>query len=115
MEQLLDSVARDESNAGDLHALRKEVKKLRYLLELAPGTENEVSALADWQEVLGSIHDLDVTIEYVKQDARGARAEGLLRELQLSRRSKYLEFVKRRGGESARILRGGGMPSVRRR
>ncbi|MDE1853975.1 MAG: CHAD domain-containing protein [Thaumarchaeota archaeon] len=89
---LLSKVLEDESKVAELHALRKEVKKLRYLLELADEIPLEVPTLTSSQESLGAIHDLDVAMSYIQGshiDFKG-RAVG---ELRRSRHSKYLKFV----------------------
>jgi CHAD domain-containing protein len=59
----------------ELHELRKTCKKLRYLLELAlhqNGINNKeinavITELEDVQDILGSIHDSDTTIAYLKR------------------------------------------------
>jgi len=58
------------SSSEDLHMLRKDCKKLRYMIELVqnPRSESKVlKKLSEWQDVLGHLHDLDVTIEFLKK------------------------------------------------
>jgi CHAD domain-containing protein len=89
---LLTDVLSDESKAVELHSLRKEVKKMRYLTELADKPPQLVASLARWQESLGAIHDIDVAIAYLKEvDTDSGRA---ILELQRARHSKYLAFVR---------------------
>jgi len=90
---LLTQVLNDESKAVELHSLRKEVKKLRYLLELADKTPARLPSLSRWQESLGAIHDLDVAIAYLKRVAAGP-GRGAILELQRERHSNYLAFVR---------------------
>src|SRR5437588_859562 len=49
-----------------LHEMRKDCKKLRYLLELLPNQNKEISKtiteLEEIQDMLGSIHDDDIVI-----------------------------------------------------
>lgn len=63
---------------AELHEMRKDCKKLRYLLELMPGSTNgkdddkgKVSQLIEElekvQDMLGTIHDYDTTIAYAKK------------------------------------------------
>jgi len=63
---------------AELHEMRKDCKKLRYLLELLPGStdgkddgKDKVSQLIEElekvQDMLGTIHDYDTTIAYTKK------------------------------------------------
>jgi CHAD domain-containing protein len=52
--------------------LRKDTKKLRYLLEILPSKNNRnLSNISDHleevQNILGAIRDIDITIEYIKR------------------------------------------------
>jgi len=89
---LLEEVVADESKAAELHALRKEVKKLRYLMELADKSSPEVAVLTDWQESLGAIHDLDVAVTYLQ--GKGPDFAKTVRALLRIRHSRYLGFVR---------------------
>ena len=62
----------------ELHEMRKDCKKLRYLLELLPiGTNSKgegkdkvsqlIEELEKVQDMLGAIHDHDATIAYIKK------------------------------------------------
>jgi len=60
--------------SAELHEMRKDCKKLRYLLELLPnGTigKDKVSQLIEElenvQNMLGTIHDYDTTIAYIRK------------------------------------------------
>ena len=99
---LLTVVLDDESKVEDLHSLRKEVKKMRYLIELADKAPARLSALAKWQERLGDIRDLDVAIAHL-EEARGDSKPGAILELRRARHSSYLKFVRdcRAGGTLA--------------
>ncbi len=63
---------------AELHEMRKDCKKLRYLLELLPGITNGkdegkdkssqlIEELEKVQDMLGMIHDYDTTIAYIKK------------------------------------------------
>ena len=63
---------------AELHEMRKDCKKLRYLLELLPGSTNDkdegkakvsqlIEELEKVQDMLGTIHDYDTTIAYTKK------------------------------------------------
>jgi CHAD domain-containing protein len=68
----------------ELHQLRKDCKKLRYLLELIPHHDSNsndkgvnskdinamITTLEDIQDILGSIHDNDTMISFIKQVSR---------------------------------------------
>jgi len=74
IDKLFPIVTSDSSKITELHQLRKDSKKLRYTLEvLADQTsQNEVvlslvGYLEDLQEILGSIHDCDIMIQYLNE------------------------------------------------
>jgi CHAD domain-containing protein len=91
---LIREVVDDEAKVAELHSLRKEVKRLRYLLELADRGSPEAATLAMWQESLGAIHDLDVAIAYLQgKDIEFART---IRSIQRTRHARYLTFVNKR-------------------
>ena len=63
---------------AELHEMRKDCKKLRYLLELLQGSTNDkdegkakvsqiIEELEKVQDMLGAIHDYDTTIAYTKK------------------------------------------------
>jgi CHAD domain-containing protein len=88
---LLSIVTSDESKVDELHSLRKEVKKLRYVMELGDGVSSELKFLAQWQEALGAIHDLDVAIDYLR---RGRwKLEPVIEVFRERRHSIYRRFV----------------------
>ena len=89
---LLTDLLSDESKAVELHSLRKEIKKMRYLTELADKPAERLSFLAKWQDSLGAIHDLDVAIAYLK--GVGGASGKTIPELQKARHSWYLAFVR---------------------
>ncbi|HEY7111058.1 MAG TPA: CHAD domain-containing protein [Nitrososphaeraceae archaeon] len=99
IEAAFPVVITNSSKLEELHGLRKDCKKLRYILELQP-EENKESLqmrkiLQKIQDILGSIHDFDFTIVYLEslglsskeiQDIKNAESEG--------RRLKYEEFLR---------------------
>ena len=107
----LTQVLNDESKVVELHSLRKEVKKMRYLLELAAGTPARLGPLAKWQESLGAIHDLDVAIAYLKGVGTGS-GRGAITELQRARHSNYLAFVRDYRADKTQALGEGGVRSA---
>ena len=106
----LTQVLDDESKVVELHSLRKEAKKLRYLLELADKTPARLSSLTKWQDSLGAIHDLDVAIAYLK-GVGAVSGRGAILELQRARHSSYLEFVRAYKSKRTQALGEGGAPA----
>ncbi|MBJ6800377.1 CHAD domain-containing protein [Geomonas propionica] len=86
VEELFPAALREEDAVAQ-HRLRIAFKKLRYRLEiLAPLLEDEGDQLRQvlkrYQDLLGSLHDLDVFAEMVEQRvAQGAGREELLQVL----------------------------------
>jgi CHAD domain-containing protein len=82
----------------ELHELRKTCKKLRYLLELASyqnGINNKeinavITELEDVQDILGSIHDSDTTIAYLKSQPN--KVPHILHD-EISGNQKYEDFI----------------------
>jgi len=107
----LTEVLDDESKIVELHSLRKEAKKLRYLFELADKTPARLASLTKWQDSLGTIHDLDVAIAYLKGIGAGS-GRGAILELQRARHSNYLAFVRAYRADRMAALGGASAPSV---
>jgi CHAD domain-containing protein len=91
----LPAVVADRSAVEELHQLRKDLKKLRYVFEIMPAGarkpyEKKVSKmvsakgplmprLKELQDELGAIHDIDITVQYLAslgQEAAGTFIEG---------------------------------------
>lgn len=86
-EERLPEVAKDSRKKKELHELRKDLKKLRYVLEILPagrrekygkkltkvlGGRDATCRLKELQSLLGLIHDCDITIAYL-QGKEGAQ------------------------------------------
>jgi CHAD domain-containing protein len=69
IEATFPAVLTNPSKLEELHDLRISCKKLRYLLELLPQENNNIlkirKILQKLQDILGTIHDYDFTIEYL--------------------------------------------------
>jgi CHAD domain-containing protein len=90
-------VLTNSKKVGELHEMRKDCKKLRYLLELLPDQNKEIqrmiTELEEIQDMLGSIHDEDITIAYLKK-IRNPRAVHYLLDDEIEERNhKYEEFI----------------------
>lgn len=62
-------VVSDESKVNELHSMRKTAKKLRYVLEidLSGSYQHVIDSMKLFQDLLGEIHDSDITIEFLKK------------------------------------------------
>jgi CHAD domain-containing protein len=69
IESTFPAVLTNPSQLEELHDLRISCKKLKYLLELLPEERNKIlkirKTLQKLQDILGTIHDYDFTIEYL--------------------------------------------------
>ena len=88
----------------ELHDMRKDCKKLRYQLELMPDQNDNdsrndkeihkmITELEDIQDMLGSIHDGDTMIAYLKRLRRSKDITHILDNEITERNTKYGEFV----------------------
>ena len=92
-----------ESKVDELHALRLEIKKLRYLLELSEKSPPELPMVTRWQESLGAIHDLDVALRFLEEsdlDLKGWALDDLRR----SRHRAYAKFAGESRADSMKTL-----------
>jgi CHAD domain-containing protein len=95
-------VLSDSSKVEELHRLRKDCKKLRYILEMVPPAgrkkyERAVSlalALEELQDLLGAIRDSDITIEYLQGSRTKVAGELAAREAG-NRDRLYRDLVRR--------------------
>jgi CHAD domain-containing protein len=120
IEHNLPIVENDNEKVTELHELRKDCKKLRYLLELLPDSngKNQAGEMDDYapklmeklesvQDVLGIIHDYDTMIAYLNRrkgtGTRSTLVNSIITQLKQQRQNKYEEFVKfAKGDLSAR-------------
>jgi len=92
----------------ELHEMRKDCKKLRYLLELLPIDrdiknldKDKVSQLIDElekvQDMLGTIHDYDTTIAYIKKyvenHSKYRSLNNIVKYVYEDRRKKFEQFI----------------------
>ena len=92
----------------ELHEMRKDCKKLRYLLELLPidrdvknQDKDKVSQLIDElekvQDMLGTIHDYDTTIAYIKKHVENhskyRSLDNIVKYVYEDRRKKFEQFI----------------------
>ena len=77
IENCLPIVLSDESKMKELHSMRKNAKKLRYILEIDPDKKYQhmVDNMKSFQTLLGIIHDCDITINFLKKYSKKGRSE----------------------------------------
>lgn len=111
IEHNLPIVVNDSEKVTELHELRKDCKKLRYLLELLPDSNSKdqtgemddyvsklMEKLESVQDILGIIHDYDTIMAYLRR-RKGTRTKStlvnsIIAQLNQERHNKYEEFVK---------------------
>jgi CHAD domain-containing protein len=98
IHSLIPVVISSESKIAELHQLRKDCKKLRYILELTHNAEssNFVARLKQMQDLLGSIHDSDITMDFLRGiSGKSANVKELLKKESEIRTQLYKEFVEK--------------------
>jgi CHAD domain-containing protein len=81
-----------------LHEMRKDCKKLRYLLELLDYQNNKdtartITELEKIQDMLGLIHDDDIMITYLRRRRHSKEVRHILGDVIAERAHKYNEFI----------------------
>jgi CHAD domain-containing protein len=96
----LPIVVTNANKIEELHELRKNCKKMRYLLELGSDQNSinnkEIHALIaeleDVQDILGSIHDSDTMIAYLRM-RHPNKVTNILHDEVSERNKKYEDFI----------------------
>ena len=104
IKEMLPAVLSDGTKKEEIHTLRKDCKKLRYIFEALP--ENQIKKyrkkvdsailgkdLEELQGMLGAIHDSDITIEYLQKRKSGFAKKLVVKETG-KRDHLYQEFIK---------------------
>jgi len=105
LRDLAGAVAAGVDRAGGvmfsnrLHEARISIKKLRYAMEIATVTgranlERSVRSIRKAQQILGSIHDLDVLAKAVRKTRHGE--ERILPVVEYQRRTLHDRYLRRR-------------------
>lgn len=99
IESTFPAVLTNEAKLEELHDLRISCKKLRYLLELLPENKNNVlktrKTLQKLQDILGTIHDYDFTIEYLSSLGQSSiEIQEIITIEKEERNAKYDEFLR---------------------
>jgi CHAD domain-containing protein len=84
-----------------MHALRKDSKSLRHLLELTQNGEEPplLARLQSIQDDLGAIRDHDLVIEYLRSRVRLTSTRSLIREEIAKRHARLEDFVTKNRGQ----------------
>jgi len=87
LEEEVPIVLGDFRKIKELHDVRKECKMLRYILELFPSDRYDdlVKLMRNWQTILGTIRDIDVTQQFAEEKGFVEDLEGVLTKLRFSR------------------------------
>jgi CHAD domain-containing protein len=96
----LPLVTTDADKVAELHELRKDCKKLRYLLELVSldnnSSDNIISKIEEelqkMQDLLGAIHDCDATVAYLKRRKLQNKNE-IIEAILQERKKRYENFL----------------------
>jgi CHAD domain-containing protein len=99
IESIFPAVLTNQAKLEELHDLRISCKKLRYLLELLPGDKNNVlktrKTLQKLQDILGTLHDYDFTIEYLSSLGQSSiEIQEIITIEKEERNTKYQEFLR---------------------
>lgn len=99
----LPVVLTNANKKKELHEMRKDCKKLRYLLDLVPHQNSNsidtkemhkmITELEDIQDMLGSIHDSDITIAYLNRVRHPNEVMHILHDEISERNKKYEDFI----------------------
>ena len=94
IEERLPKVVGSPDEKKELHLLREDVRKLRYILDLGDQKllENQLETLRAWQDVLGLIHDSDIFIQRVAQLKTSVATGPMLEDEAFVRNRNYEEF-----------------------
>ena len=88
----LPIVTLDPLKIEELHELRKNSKKLRYLLELLPKEDKSISKLINIQDKLGLIHDFDITIAFLERCKQNTMTQNIINSETHQRNDEFRKF-----------------------
>lgn len=131
IETKIPIVIGDDSKITELHELRKDSKKLRYLIELVTNKENNDTSeeninddtnilidnnnhkilehLEKIQGMLGDIHDYDIALDYLRQHqaSNNPPITSTITNIMKVRKAKFNDFVNYGKSTSALVVKGG--------
>ncbi|MDW0119129.1 MAG: CHAD domain-containing protein [Nitrososphaeraceae archaeon] len=99
IESIFPAVLTNQAKLEELHDLRISCKKLRYLLELLPEKKDNMlktrKTLQKLQDILGTLHDYDFTIEYLSSVGQSSiEIQEIITIEKEERNAKYHEFLR---------------------
>ena len=95
----LPLVIADADKVNELHEMRKDCKKLRYLLELVPHESSDKSMskleeeLQNMQDLLGAIHDCDAAVDHLKRQTKRQRRNDIIEHIVQERKRRYEDLL----------------------
>ena len=95
IRERLPIVLGDPAKKRELHRLREDSRRLRYVLDIAgtPDTPGPMNLLRSWQDILGLIHDSDITIDFLQGENPSPEIQDLLRKEVMERNANYEKFA----------------------
>ena len=96
IENHLHSAISSDENLDELHSLRKAIKKLRYILEVLPGTKirkKEIARLANWQDSIGDILEDHIFEIYLSSLDSTEFSEMSILDTRKSWKAKYRQIL----------------------
>lgn len=96
IKQNIPVVLNDEKKIVELHQLRKDFKKLRYVLESLSDKKKIsqiITNLKKTQDMLGEIHDSDIMIDHLKTISKSHDVNNMLYHEKEQRTQQYNTFV----------------------
>jgi CHAD domain-containing protein len=99
IESTFPAVLTNQAKLEELHDLRISCKKLRYLLELLSEDKNNVlkarKTLQKLQDILGTLHEYDFTIEYLSSLGQSStEIQEIITIEKEERNAKYHKFLR---------------------
>jgi CHAD domain-containing protein len=94
IEKRLPTVVGSPDEKEQLHRLREDTRKLRYILDLGDGKtlRKQLKVLRSWQDILGAIHDSDIFIQYLDRWKKSDEIRSLVEDETVVRNRNYSEF-----------------------
>lgn len=94
MEKRLPKVVSSPQEKEELHRLREDARKLRYIFDLGnrKSLQEQLKMLRSWQKVLGEVHDSDIFIDYLGEREKSRETELLLHDEILVRNRNFEKF-----------------------
>ena len=95
IKERLPIVLGDPAKKRELHRLREDSRRLRYILDLAgtPVSAEPMALLRSWQDILGLIHDSDIMIDYLQGEKMSPEIQDLFRDEVAERNQNYEKFA----------------------